>query len=159
MTCERLDEAIDRVANAMTAVPDDPGFTARLGKRLESSYPAATYGVLVVSALVLILAVGVVRHGSTIRERRSGAAPAAESIAADAAVVFPVERDARDIVVLVAPPSILVAPATSEQLPALQVSELSLEPLNIAPADIAPLEVASLELTEIDGTGESKEPK
>lgn len=174
MMRETMDEAIDRVAAAMTAVPADPGFAARVDARLATRASVAWRWVALpgAAAAVVVAAIAFVLPGNdeAARSRPQPARAALPSAAMPVRVIPPpvaalmrpaaVRRDGvrpqRDLAaeedeVFVTRIAALPAPDP------LSVDALSLESLSIAPVDVANLDLPVIGVGDIPG-GEPKEP-
>jgi len=164
VTNERLDEAIDRVASAMTAVAADPQFSARLSGRLHRragniaplALAASACAVVVLGALVIFQPTA--DQPALLPNARQAATPSIE--AADVRVAAPAEA-----VVIAASSSPVISSAATEAagpddtVPALSIAALTLEPLTLTDVDVSSLDMASLELPDINAGGEPKEPQ
>jgi hypothetical protein len=152
---ETLDERIDRVAAALTAVPADPGFGDRLAPRLAGQgreggnrwlFTAAAATAVVVLALVV-----------NDRRDQGGTAPQAPqgaSAIASGPTFAPAPVDAAPAVADVERPPVIAALAAPD---GIGVDTLQLEALHITPVDVEQIDIASLEVREIDGFEEPKE--
>ena len=177
---ETLDERIDRVAAALTAVPADPGFGERLAPRLAGQgrewgnrwlFAAAAATAVVVLALVV-----------SDRRDQSGTAPQSasqsgpQSEIASSPILAPGPVTAAPAVAAEEPMVEQVASAAApapefigsdvERPPAIAalatpdgigVDTLQLEALHVTPVDVGQIDIASLEVREIDGFEEPKE--
>lgn len=174
---ETLDETIDRVAAAITAVPADPGFSSRLAPRLDAP-PARgtlTWMVAAVAAAAIVLAVFLVRpERSAVRPPQQASAnlpasanqlaartldpsPSVRAVEAQAAI-------ARAPLLARAAPEEIVAPiertpaiAALDPVETLNVDDLTLHELHIAPVDVAHLDIATIDVPEIGTTDDPKE--
>jgi hypothetical protein len=169
-TNERLDETIDRVAQAMTAVPADPAFGARLSRRLQRRTGNVTSWVLAASAAAAVLVATLVlsrpvadQPATVVRhDALASAAPAASASAraellasyGETSPKRPADREGGP-----AAPAAAAPTGVEDIVPALRVAALTLEPLTLADVDISPLDVAGLEIADIDSGAEPKEPK
>jgi hypothetical protein len=169
---EHIDETIDRVAAELTAVPADPGFSARLRDQLaHRQHHSARWALASATAAVLVAAVVVLRfYSAPPEDAASGIVIASRGIGAG-----PVELPLGGLVgsvraglVSAAPEAgtLPMAPSDSEgealasEPGALTVSPLVVEPVNLpAVLDIAPLEVPHLEIVEIGAGHGAKEPR
>ncbi len=177
MTNERLDEAIDRVARAMTTVPADPAFTARLTDRLSRATSYLPRWVLAAPAAAVVLLVTFLlsrpdsgRPASIAGAGQPGNVPAVTS-------PRPIASAASDTSSTTARPlssagiqrigttrrtsaTRPLEPADAEDaIPPLNVAALTLEPLTLADVEVSLLDVASLEIADIERGVEPKEPK
>jgi hypothetical protein len=169
---ETLDEAIDRVAASLTAVPRDAGFGARLQLRVGRSRagkPLLLTASLVTAVLVAAIALNVGRrHEDGISHGIETAAPIAAAVAPDAA-----DESNPSIVTepnAVATPTMRASHVVGADdhpddgtIPALAVPEtlavdnLALHALAISPVELERLDVPTLELADIAGVNEFKE--
>lgn len=176
---ETLDERIDRVAAALTAVPADPGFGERLAPRLAGQgrewgnrwlFAAAAAAVV-----VLALVVNDRRdQGGTAPPSASQSGPqseiassptfapgpvtAAHAIAAEEPMVEQAASTAAPAPEFIGsdverPPAI-AALATPD---GIGVDTLQLEALHVTPVDVERIDIASLEIREIGALEEPKE--
>jgi hypothetical protein len=179
MINERLDEVVDRVARAMTAVPADPGFSRRVSARLHPDRravaawkAAAAGGVMALSAMAMFwVADGPmsVEHDRTHTANRPASAPGAPTLSPPAATVGTAAAATPARSTSVDPPAFAVSRGADVQSPAadaradepaaLDVAALILPPLTIADVDVTALDIATLEIVDIDSGGEPKEPK
>lgn len=171
---ETLDEAIDRVAASMTAVPGDLLLADRIARELNDRrgslwtlIPAAA----VITALVVAVAWSVLDRSSAVPStasiRRQAAVPAAaptRSVASfdhqTAHTVTPARTRARrasPAVVLDEESPVRPIDALSEAA-SIAIAELPNDLLTIAPVHIAPLDLASLEVNEMKGDDPRREP-
>ena len=165
---ETLDDAIDRVAAALTAVPADDGCAARVTARLDAGngWRMPWFGLVAGAAVAAAAIAFVVLPASTPRSRMpQPAAPAASSqpssapaVAANAAdSSTPASPATADRVAIARvleplPPSIDALPHPEE----LSVAGLPLDPLTITPVELERLDVADLGVTELDGGKENQ---
>jgi hypothetical protein len=167
---ETLDEAIDRVAAAMTAVPADPGFGARLVPRLDApARGVSTWMVAAAAAAAIILSVWLVRpERSAVRPPQQASAnqPAAPAVgpAPGVRAAEAPTATARPPMLATAAPAEPVAPiertpviAALGPVETLTVDDLTLHELMIAPVDVAHLDIETLDVPEIGTTDEPKE--
>ena len=169
MTRETLDEAIDRVASALTAVPPDPGFARRLETRLEarsSGLPLWIGASAIATVIVAAVAISLnwQPRAPSIEDRSRPAAVASSSgpAVSSAAIVIPAvaaERRAdasgRPRAEVIEPFVPAIAALSTPEL--LNVDALAFESLTIAPVEFGELDLASLEVRDLGATGESKE--
>ena len=170
---ETLDETIDRVAAAITAVPADPGFSSRLAPRLER--PARGVSMWMVgaaAAAAIVLAAWLVRpEPSTIGSPQqanatqpaapaTGPAPSGSTAAAPAPAMIaraPRLAPAAAEETTGAPIAPASAIAALDPIETLTVDDLTLHQIQIAPVDIAHLDIETLDVPQIDTTDEPKE--
>lgn len=167
MTRETLDEAIDRVASALTAVPPDPGFARRLDTRLTANssglsvWMGASAIAMVVVAAVVISLNQPPDVPSPVAPLRPAAVTSSEppAISATAIVTPPVapgrQAPASPLAEVIDPFVPALAALPTPEL--LNVDALTLESLTIAPVEFGELDLASLEVRDIAAIGESKE--
>ena len=170
---ETLDEAIDRVAASMTAVPANPLLADRIVRELNDRrgsiwtlIPAAA----AITALVAAVAWSVFDRSSAVPSTASTTAEvAAPAIAPTPSVVSVDQQTANNV----APPRIRVRRAPQavfldEESPVRQIDalsevssiaidELPNDLLTIAPVQVAPLDLASLEVNEMKGDDPPRE--
>jgi hypothetical protein len=174
---ETLDERIDRVAAALTAVPADPGFGDRLAPRLAGQgreggnrwlFTAAAATAVVVLALVVNDRRD---QGGTAPQAPQGASaiasgPTFAPAPVDAAPAVAAEEPLVEQAVSAAAPAPEFIGSDVERPPAIAalaapdgigVDTLQLEALHITPVDVEQIDIASLEVREIDGFEEPKE--
>jgi hypothetical protein len=173
---EEIDDTIDRVAAAITFVPADPAFAARIAERLGSepalaglAWPRLAAGIAVVALVVAAIAVSREKPA----ERLVGTVPPA-TVDASPPGVEPAQADppvAPSNVNTRARPALRGAPASRAaddvsgvpQIAALNlpepldVADLPTDSLTIAPVELAPLELASLAVAELDTRDDFKE--
>lgn len=175
MTRETLDETLDRVANAITAVPPDPTFAERLRPALAGpAGPPVGWRASLVVACVLLLAVtaGLVRHRDSGIRRAAVEKPYAvaqpEALQAERAtsaeVVRAADRDERSTASARASAVRVetgggigesAIPALSPP-PNIAFAHLQLDPLVVDPVDLARIELTDISVTTL---GVSEEPK
>ncbi len=167
MNRETLDEAIDRVASGLTAVPPDPGFARRLDTRLaaNSSGLSVSMGASAIATLVVAAVVISLNRPPDAPSPGAPSLPAAvtsssaPAISAPAIVTSPVApgRQAspspRAEVIEPFVPALAALPTPE----LLNVDALTLESLTIAPVELGELDFARLEVRDIAAIGESKE--
>jgi hypothetical protein len=165
---ETLDETIDRVAAALTAVPADPGFGARLAARLDASARGSwTWTVAAAGAAAIALAMAIVRLDPSVapiqQARAIGSAtPFAEAVAAVApvpaststastATAAPAMARVRTTVRAAseAPAMSVPAIAALPDVETIGVDVLTLRDLQLAPVDVTQLDIATLEIPQI----------
>jgi len=170
VTPETLDESLDRVATAMTAVPVDATFVTRLQQRLDHprrfSLGVHTIGVAAAAAAIVLAAFVVQDSGrAPIRQTQSHSATSRIEPVAPAVVNSPPPG-----VGVPAPSPVAMRYATSDPanlsppaIPALAtpadlaLGHLQVEPLIVAPVDMATLEIAELSIADLGATDEPKE--
>ena len=165
---ETLDEAIDRVAASLTAVPADPSFAMRLQSRMQAR-PRIELNVLAGTLAAAALAVFVLvmwrtSDVSKIEIDRTAAvlpatpppvaiasppvtSPAASRVTAQA--TENVTASASQIADVSAP---MIAPLPTPQL--LAVEALRVDPLTVAPVEVEALKLTDLTLAPIDASEE-----
>ena len=166
---ETLDETIDRVAAAITAVPADPGFSARLAPRLEGrTRGSSMWLVAAAAAAAIVLAVLLVKpERSTVTPVQQANAPqppqlVVETASADAArkttavTATPVRAEASPGEGY-APIERTPAIAALGPVETLTVDDLTLHELHIAPVDVVHLDIETLDVPEIGTTDDPKE--
>lgn len=170
---EEIDDIIDRVAAAITFVPADPAFAARIIDRLDDGKAAGVAWPRWAAATALL---AIVIAGAIAISRDD--APQEVLVSAP-----PVERPASRVVPQPAPPAVTArgdadAPRQARRVPlpprssevigvpqiaalpspeALDLSNLSTDLLTIAPVDVAPLDLANLAVAELVGRDDFKE--
>ena len=167
---ETLDEMIDRVAAAITAVPADPGFSARLAPRLAAparSAPAWMIAAAAMTAIVLgVLLATPERSTPRLVEQAvitpeppplARSVPAASTTAAAAVGNDAPARTAAAPEPVLAPGAPAPAIAALGPVDTLHIEHLRLHELHIAPVDVAHLEIETLDVPEIGTTDEPKE--
>jgi hypothetical protein len=173
MNNERLDETIDRVAAGLTAVPADPGFSARLRDRLPQQTHHRTRWILAAAtaAAVVVAAVIVVRFSSARPEEVVSDLVSTSSALRDglaelrqgglvSSVGTGLLSERRDWSV-----SPMILTDSEGEAPAVEPGALTVSPLVVAAVSmppvvaIAPLEVPNLEIAEIGAGLGSKEPQ
>ena len=168
---ETLDETIDRVAAAMTAMPADPGFGERLAPRFASSAPWAARSLLfaAAAAAMVLLAVTMTNrrepaavHIAAAPATGSPPAPTADAleprdILADAAPVSPAPTGAAEGVEPHAHAD--AAPGIAALTPpdSLHVENLAVHQLTIEAVEVERLEVPTLEIAALGVVDEEKE--
>ena len=166
---ETLDEAIDRLAAAMTVVPADEYFSTRLAARLDDStnaaWPWSSYAfgravlaVAVVSALALAIRISVAPEPVAPRplltaQNISLVAPRAGAVMAMVPHV-PSATFESAVARLEPAPTIPALPTPAQ----IDLGTLELQSLNIAPVELDLLELANLAVGEIGGAIDFKEP-
>lgn len=175
MTRETLDETIDRVANEITAVPEEATFVARLRPQLDEPVRQA-FGLrtLIAATCVLALAVaaGLMRHNDPGTGRvpviqSENARPVSPSAQTARSEGDRVEQHGRAVAApdrgTVAVPRVEIEHEVAESaIPALSdPSLLDLAHLQLDHLVVEPVEVSSIEIPEISvpGLGASEEPK
>ena len=158
---ETLDDTIDRLAAAMTAVPADDRFVTRLASRLDESSDGGgswrlAIGLGVTAAAAIALAMSMTVDREPIQQPSLLVAETRFSLTPRAGVVTPVTPHVASVTAVSAGsavtdlPPVPAIPALSS-LPQLAVGDLELQSLNVAPVELDLLEVANLAVVEIDG--------
>jgi hypothetical protein len=157
-TC--LDDDISRVAAALTAVPSDEDFTARMNRRIDAAGTPSWWWVapaVAASVLVLAVAANVVDRTQQIAPLRSRAI--AISSFDEARVPIVVQRisttTARAPAATRSSPqasreSLVPAIAALDAPATLSVEALSFPALSVAPVEFETLDLPGLELRDID---------
>jgi hypothetical protein len=180
---ETLDDAIDRVAAAMTAVPHDERFAARLAGRLDRPRAFGLSPLMLaggaVAAVAVALAVGLsvtrpapVAPAATrdaIAASTSTPAPAARTTAAPPAAAATIDAPVSVSRVARAPrraPAPVVTRDLERSTPAIPglagpaeiaFDRLNLDALAVDPVEVEALDLASLAVAGLDGPFEPKE--
>ena len=171
---ETLDETIDRVAAALTAVPADPGFSARVAPRLDApARGGSAWMVAAAAAAAIVLAVILARPERQAQMPVQQTAATAAT-APQAAAVPPVATASPATPVASVAPLRVAAPLEEVHEPAapasaiaalapvetMNVDDLTLHDLHIAPVAVAHLDIEELDVPQI-GTAEelAHEPK
>lgn len=173
---ETLDETIDRVAAAITAVPTDPGFSSRLAPRLDApARGASTWMVPAAAAAAIVLAVFLVRpERSAVRPPQQASAnlpasanqpaartvhpaPSVRAVESPAAIAHAPRLTPAAPEETVRPIEPTAAIAALDPVATLNVDDLTLHELHIAPVDVAHLDIATIDVPEIGTTEDPKE--
>jgi hypothetical protein len=177
---ETVDETIDRIAAAMTAVPSDPGFAVRLDARLDAEPSRTALGLgtargkalHAIAAAAAAIVVAVITRGVLLEH--PAPLPGRPDMLV-AAVDWPDVPLSTELVAPVAPASSsrttrprrrpdpdrfeptvpqIAALAAPE---ALNVDDLSFTSLTIAPVELGHLDLANLEVRQLEAAGDPKE--
>lgn len=179
MMRETIDESIDRVAAAMTAVPADPGFAARVDARLATPHASVAWPwiwqwIAAPAAAAAVLAAAIVFGPAGRDEDEAALRPqgAQALLPATAGPVQAVPLQASAHMQSTGGASARARPgehvedeaddpfatriAALSAPAALSIDALSLESLSIAPVDVADLDLPEIEVGDMPG-GEPKE--
>ena len=170
---ETLDETIDRVAAALTAVPADSGFSARLAPRLEGRARGSTsWLVAAAAAAAIVLAMLLVKpEPSTVRPVQQANAPQ-RTVVETASTGAARETTSPETAAPVTATPVLAKASQDEEhapierapaiaalgpLETLAVDDLTLHELTIAPVDVMHLDIETLAVPEIGTIDDPKE--
>lgn len=171
---ETLDETLDRVANQITAVPQDATFVARLRPHLDASgRQLSGLHTLIAATCVLALAVGLMRSSDPGTRRSSpiqtaSARPAAPPAQTARSESEPVDRQAlrattTDRATAAVPRSEIEHTVAVSAIPALpappiiDLAHLQLDGLVVEPVEVSSIEIPEISVADLRMSEEPKE--
>jgi hypothetical protein len=171
---ETLDEAIDRIAASLTAVPADPAFAGRLRAQWAERQQPGTWRVAAACAAVALLAMAIALPWvpGPPAPRLSSATPRpAGRIASPESTKVAVDPPETPRLTAAKPSSpIVIAEASADARPSIEIVAALAHPESLTLSDIAPedislaavrleplLEIASLDVPQIGASAEPEE--